>query len=213
MMANFLLIILVSVSSFVVAVNSLRAGNCYEYGTLPIEIRSLSLSPRTINIPGISSLHFDLVVRDNVGNDETPLKARVSMARLVTIGVGWLSYTYELSIPCLDMGDGFHIGSCEYDNVCALVSRFNNVTNNVHCSEADYYGFPCDCPVPASRYRTGNKRPIRVDMSQGIDQLPSAISSILEGEYIMVIEIRKAINDVFADLLGCFELSFDIAMP
>ena len=59
----------------------------------------------------IYRLQFDVAVYEDVGTALTPLKARVSLGRMVTLGTGWFSYTYEMPVPCLELQDGFFIGS------------------------------------------------------------------------------------------------------
>ncbi|CAF1191959.1 unnamed protein product [Adineta ricciae] len=95
----------------------------------PIQIKSLSVSPDPILVPGNLTLSLTVNVASTITNDT---HAAVAMERKVG-GV-------FVKVPCVD-----NFGSCTYEDLCkdwasACPKYFEK------------YGVPCSCPIPPKTY-------------------------------------------------------------
>ncbi|XP_067422713.1 ganglioside GM2 activator [Emydura macquarii macquarii] len=104
-------------------------------GTDPLVIKSLSVEPDPISIPG------DLKVSVAVSSEadlSSPLKAVLRMEK--KIAELWIE------IPCIDQ-----IGSCTYDGLCNILDMA--IPPGTPCPEPLLsYGIPCHCPFKQGAY-------------------------------------------------------------
>ncbi|XP_072001654.1 ganglioside GM2 activator-like isoform X2 [Engystomops pustulosus] len=115
-------------------VKSITWENC-DSGKLPGTIKSLSISPDTVTIPGDVTVSLVL-------NTEVPLSAPVQIkitAEKELLGE-WIS------VPCVD-----NIGTCTYSDVCHLLDTFFKPGQQCPAPLATN-GLPCHCPFKAGTY-------------------------------------------------------------
>ncbi|XP_062976966.1 ganglioside GM2 activator [Elgaria multicarinata webbii] len=101
----------------------------------PAVIRSLSVSPDPISIPGDVTVSASAATSVNL---VSPLMGNVTLEK--RLGEMWLK------IPCVD-----NIGSCTYDDVCVILDSI--APPGQPCPEPlQTYGIPCRCPFRAGTY-------------------------------------------------------------
>ncbi|KAE8613841.1 hypothetical protein XENTR_v10007890 [Xenopus tropicalis] len=116
------------------SVNGFSWSNC-DGESLPGKIKSLSVSPDPINIPG------DLTV-STVLETKVPLTSPVKV--IITAEKELLGEW--MKVPCID-----NVGSCTYDNVCELIDTI--FPPGQQCPEPlRTYGLPCHCPFKEGVY-------------------------------------------------------------
>lgn len=115
-------------------VKSITWENC-DSGKLPGTIKSLSISPDPVSVPGPVTVSLVL-------NTEVPLSAPVQIkisAEKELLGE-WLT------VPCVDQ-----FGSCTYNDVCSFLDSFFKPGQQCPGPLATY-GLPCHCPFKAGSY-------------------------------------------------------------
>uniref|UniRef100_A0A8D0GDR0 Ganglioside GM2 activator n=1 Tax=Sphenodon punctatus TaxID=8508 RepID=A0A8D0GDR0_SPHPU len=105
-------------------------------GQDPAVIRSMSIQPDPINIPG------DITVSIAGATSVTmrsPLAGDVVLEKQLG-GGSWIK------VPCVD-----NIGTCKYDDLCDILDRA--IPPGTPCPEPlRSYGIPCHCPFKAGSY-------------------------------------------------------------
>ncbi|XP_023237078.1 uncharacterized protein LOC111636053 isoform X2 [Centruroides sculpturatus] len=96
----------------------------------PCHVKSLSVSPDPIDVPGSVTVSFDVVVATNL---TSPIQVDIKMKKKV--------YFVWVEVPCMD-----NIGSCSYSDFCDLVPT----TCPSFVKKA---GLPCKCPVIEGEYK------------------------------------------------------------
>ncbi|KAH0629853.1 hypothetical protein JD844_012281 [Phrynosoma platyrhinos] len=147
----------------------------------PAGIKSLSVEPDPVVIPGdvkvSASLYTSIMLT-------APLKAVVLLEK--RLGEMWLK------VPCVDK-----IGSCTYEDVCALLDCL--IPPGQPCPEPLLsYGLPCHCPFKAGTY---NLPPSVIYIPQM--DLPSFLTN---GDYR--IQVVMSIGD---QEISCVKLSFSLS--
>ncbi|XP_067868865.1 ganglioside GM2 activator-like [Heterodontus francisci] len=146
----------------------------------PAVLKTLSIQPDPISIPGdlqASALGSSAVTL------AAPLTVNITLHKEVA-GI-WVK------IPCVE-----EIGSCVYDNVCALLDEV--IPPGQNCPEPLYtYGLPCHCPFKAGEYSLPNTHFYLTPV-----ELPTWISS---GNY-------KAMGVLTSNKqeLACLKVSFSL---
>ncbi|XP_034961588.1 ganglioside GM2 activator isoform X1 [Zootoca vivipara] len=101
----------------------------------PAVIRSLSISPDPISMPG--DVTVSVAAATTVALT-SPLKGEVVLEK--KIGDMWIK------VPCVD-----ELGSCTYDDLCAKLDQA--IPPGQPCPEPmQTYGIPCHCPFRAGSY-------------------------------------------------------------
>ncbi|XP_015731371.1 ganglioside GM2 activator [Coturnix japonica] len=104
-------------------------------GRDPVVLRSLSVAPDPISIPG--TLRISAAVSSSKAM-ASPLKAVLVVEK--ALGDLWIQ------LPCIDQ-----MGSCTYDDVCTVLD--NIIPPGTACPEPLLtYGIPCHCPFKAGSY-------------------------------------------------------------
>ncbi|ELU03813.1 hypothetical protein CAPTEDRAFT_155689 [Capitella teleta] len=131
----------------------------------PSNLTSLSLTPDPLKIPGNITVSFS----GELGVDlSTPIKLELMLKKKVFFWV---------EIPCID-----NVGSCTYDDVCALLKSFKCPPVFVK------HGIPCRCPVKAGKYSLPSSD-IFID--------PAGIPSFLEdGDYRAQAKLLKGDQEI-----------------
>ncbi|XP_048189855.1 ganglioside GM2 activator [Perognathus longimembris pacificus] len=108
--------------------------NCDE-GKDPAVIRSLTLEPDPIEVPGNVTVSVE-------GKTQVPL----SSPQKVELTVEKELAGFWVKIPCVEQ-----LGSCTYDNVCDMLDDY--IPPGQSCPEPLYaYGLPCHCPFKEGTY-------------------------------------------------------------
>ncbi|KAG8128511.1 putative Ganglioside GM2 activator protein [Naja naja] len=146
----------------------------------PAIIKSLSVSPDPIAIPG------DVTVAASGASTillSAPLKAVVILEK--KLGEMWIK------IPCVD-----DVGSCTYDDVCALLDSL--IPPGQPCPQPlQSYGLPCHCPFKAGTYNLPSSEFFIPNMD-----LPSFLTN---GDY----RVRAVLSNGDQEL-SCTKLSFSL---
>ncbi|XP_025056752.1 ganglioside GM2 activator [Alligator sinensis] len=104
-------------------------------GKDPIVLRSLSIAPDPITIPGNVKVSASVTSSTLM---TSPLKGVVTVERKVA--------EIWIQIPCIDQ-----MGSCTYDNLCSILDDI--IPPGEPCPEPLVtYGIPCHCPFKAGSY-------------------------------------------------------------
>ncbi|XP_043347234.1 LOW QUALITY PROTEIN: ganglioside GM2 activator [Dermochelys coriacea] len=126
-------------------------------GTDPFVIKSLSITPDPIHIPG------DLKVSMAVSSEVDIVTSEGGVYREKKIVDMWIK------VPCVD-----EIGSCTYDNLCGILD--NIIPPGTPCPEPLLsYGIPCHCPFKQGSYSLPTS-----EFYLPVIQLPSWLTN---GEY------------------------------
>ncbi|XP_053575625.1 ganglioside GM2 activator-like [Bombina bombina] len=121
-------------SEATITINSITWANC-EGESLPGKIKSLSVSPDPVSIPGDVTIS---TVLDTTVPLASPLQIVIN-AEKELLGE-WIT------VPCVDK-----IGSCTYNNVCDLLNLV--FPPGKECPALlRSYGLPCHCPFKAGSY-------------------------------------------------------------
>ncbi|XP_056425451.1 ganglioside GM2 activator-like isoform X2 [Hyla sarda] len=115
-------------------VKSITWENC-DSGDLPGTIKSLSISPDPVSMPG--DVTVSLVLNTDVSLS-SPLQIKIT-AEKELLGE-WLT------VPCVDK-----FGSCTYTDICELLDSFFKPGQQCPGPLATY-GLPCHCPFKAGSY-------------------------------------------------------------
>ncbi|XP_077122479.1 ganglioside GM2 activator-like isoform X2 [Ranitomeya variabilis] len=115
-------------------VKSITWANC-DSGKLPGTIKSLSISPDPVSIPGEATV--SLVLNTDVPLS-SPLQIKISAEKELLDE--WLT------VPCIDK-----FGSCTYNDICDLLDSFFKPGQQCPGPLATY-GLPCHCPFKAGSY-------------------------------------------------------------
>ncbi|XP_030315078.1 ganglioside GM2 activator isoform X1 [Calypte anna] len=108
--------------------------NCGD-GRDPVVLKSLSVAPDPISIPG--SLRISAAASSSK-TVASPLKAVLVVEK--ALGDLWIQ------LPCIDQ-----LGSCTYNDVCVILD--NLIPPGTTCPEPLLtYGIPCHCPFKAGSY-------------------------------------------------------------
>ncbi|CAF1050921.1 unnamed protein product [Rotaria sordida] len=95
----------------------------------PAQVKSLSISPDPIAIPGNMTIAVSVDVTSALPTD---IYISVTMEKKVA--------GFYVKIPCID-----NVGSCTYSNICDDWAQV--------CPQYfEKYGIPCNCPLPANTY-------------------------------------------------------------
>jgi len=98
-------------------------------GSESIHVKSLSVSPDPIAIPGLLSLGFNIT-------NAKDLSSPVSLSTIVKKKV----FGVWIKIPCED-----NVGSCDYDDACSVIPPT--------CPESFIkYKIPCKCPIKSGSF-------------------------------------------------------------
>ncbi|UJR37652.1 hypothetical protein I4U23_030349 [Adineta vaga] len=95
----------------------------------PIQIRSLSVTPDPIQVPGNITIDLSVNVASTIPDD---IHVAVTMERKVG--------GFFVKIPCID-----NFGSCTYGDLCKDWAE-------VCPKYFEKYGIPCSCPIPPKTY-------------------------------------------------------------
>ncbi|XP_069619650.1 ganglioside GM2 activator-like isoform X2 [Ranitomeya imitator] len=138
-MANLALCVLVAFAAVgqlteAMEVKSVTWQNC-DSGKLPGTIKSLSISPDPVTIPG--EVTVSLVLNTDVPLS-SPLQIKISAEKELLDE--WLT------VPCIDK-----FGSCTYNDICGLLDSFFKPGQQCPGPLATY-GLPCHCPFKAGSY-------------------------------------------------------------
>eukprot|EP00111_Clytia_hemisphaerica_P004853 TCONS_00013955-protein len=102
--------------------------NCAEGSDL--NIKSLSISPDPITIPGNVTIGLDAAISTEI----TDITSAALVLKRKIFGV-------FVEIPCVD-----NLGSCTYNDVCSLLAK-------IECPQQLIdMGFKCHCPFPAKEF-------------------------------------------------------------
>ncbi|XP_058021745.1 ganglioside GM2 activator [Ahaetulla prasina] len=146
----------------------------------PAMIKSLSVSPDPIAVPG------DVTVTASGASTivlSAPLKAVVILEK--KLGDIWIK------VPCVD-----DIGSCIYDDTCALLDSFT--PPGEPCPQPlQSYGLPCHCPFKAGTYSLPSSEFFIPNMD-----LPSFLTN---GDYKMRVVLSNGDQE-----MSCTKLSFSL---
>ncbi|MEE6478377.1 hypothetical protein FKM82_011837 [Ascaphus truei] len=160
-------------------VNGFSWSNC-DGETLPGKIKSLSVSPDPISIPG--DVEISTVLSTGVLL-APPLKINITAEKML-LGE-WIR------VPCVD-----NIGSCTYDNVCDLLDLV--IEPGKPCPEPlRTYGLPCHCPFKAGSYSLPDTSINVPDLS-----LPSWLAN---GNYRLTGTLSNADQEI-----GCAKFTFSL---
>ncbi|KAJ7316379.1 hypothetical protein JRQ81_002541 [Phrynocephalus forsythii] len=164
-------------------VDSFQWANCGPPSD-PAVIRSLSVNPCPIEIPG------KVMVSASVSSSvaiEAPVQANVTLEK--RLGQIWIK------IPCVDK-----LGSCNYDDLCAMLDIL--ISPGAPCPEPLLsYGIPCRCPFKAGTYNLPSSEFFIPNMD-----LPSFLTN---GDYKMKAVLRNGDEE-----LACIQLSCSLkALP
>ncbi|XP_013775209.1 ganglioside GM2 activator-like [Limulus polyphemus] len=89
----------------------------------PVQVKSLSISPDPIRVPGVLTVGFDILTLLNITSPQVDLVLQKKVL------------FFWIKVPCLN---GF--GSCSYPDACTLIPK--------PCpEEIKKRKLPCDCPV------------------------------------------------------------------
>uniref|UniRef100_A0A8C8STB3 GM2 ganglioside activator n=1 Tax=Pelusios castaneus TaxID=367368 RepID=A0A8C8STB3_9SAUR len=149
-------------------------------GTDPLVIKSLSLAPDPISIPG--DLKVSVAV-SSTADLSSPLKAVLKVEK--KIAEMWIP------IPCVDQ-----IGSCTYDDVCSMLD--NAIPPGTPCPEPLLsYGIPCHCPFKQGTYSLPP-----TDFYLPVIQLPSWLTN---GDYCV-----RAVLSHDGKQLACIQVALSL---
>jgi len=96
-----------------------------------IQVKSLTLSPDPIVIPGSVNVSLDATITADI---EAPTELKLVVKKK--------EFGVFIEIPCID-----NLGSCTYKNPCELLSKFP-------CPEVfKEHGFNCKCPIKKNVYK------------------------------------------------------------
>ncbi|KAK7496404.1 hypothetical protein BaRGS_00012326 [Batillaria attramentaria] len=95
-------------------------------------VRSLSITPDPVELPGTLTFSFDIDVLMDIAS------AEVNVDMKLTKG------STTVDVPCL----GGQIGSCDYKDICSLLSQVQSCP-----PEFDAAKIPCKCPFPKGSYK------------------------------------------------------------
>ncbi|XP_075297926.1 ganglioside GM2 activator [Opisthocomus hoazin] len=103
--------------------------------TDPVVVKSLTVAPDPITIPGTLTLSGTVSCGETISS---PLKAVLTVEK--QLGSVWIQ------LPCIDQ-----LGSCTYDDVCTLLD--DAIPPGTSCPEPLLtYGIPCHCPFQEGSY-------------------------------------------------------------
>lgn len=126
--------------------------NCAQGSNL--NIKTLTVSPDPISIPGSVTVSLDAVIN----NEVTDISSAVLVIKKKIFGV-------YVEIPCVD-----NLGSCTYNNICPMLAK-------IECPQQLIdLGFTCHCPFAAKEYEV----PAGTEVTLPKIDLPSFIES---GDY------------------------------
>ncbi|XP_075066193.1 ganglioside GM2 activator-like [Mixophyes fleayi] len=165
-----------------ITVQSITWENC-DSGKLPGTIKSLSISPNPISIPGDVTVSMVL-------NTEVPLSSPVQ----IQISAEKEMLGEWLTVPCIDQ-----LGSCTYNDVCDMLDTFFKPGKQCP-APLQTYGLPCHCPFKAGTYTLPSTSVTIPNLS-----LPSWLA---EGSY-RVSGILSQNNQE----IGCAKFTFTLATP
>ncbi|CAH2276064.1 ganglioside GM2 activator-like [Pelobates cultripes] len=115
-------------------VNGFSWANC-DAESLPGKIKSLTLHPDPITIPGDVSIATVLSTNVPV---ESPLKIAITAEKEL--------FGEWVKVPCLD-----NLGSCTYDDACSILDAL--IQPGQECPEPlRTYDLPCHCPFKKGSY-------------------------------------------------------------
>ncbi|KAM4747313.1 ganglioside GM2 activator [Rhinophrynus dorsalis] len=159
--------------------NDFSWSNC-DGGSLPGQIKSLSVRPDPITIPGTVTVSTVLSTTVPL---ESPLKISI-IAEKELLGE-WLK------VPCVD-----NIGSCTYDHICDLLDDL--IPPGQECPEPlRTYDLPCHCPIKAGSYSLPE-----TDIEIPNIYLPSWLTN---GNYRVTGTLIKGDKEI-----GCAKLTFSM---
>lgn len=98
----------------------------------PVDLRSFSVSPDPIPLPGRIVVSASSEVTKSIAGN---LKASVKMETEI--------FGHFFEIPCVD-----NIGSCDYDDLCSLLPKPEQPCPPLFVKA----GIPCRCPFPAGKF-------------------------------------------------------------
>ncbi|GAB6033265.1 GM2 ganglioside activator [Chamberlinius hualienensis] len=117
---------------------TLHYDNCG--GTWNIMLNYLNITPDPLVIPGVVTI--DVTV-NGVVPVESPAPGKFTFTKIEDDGT-------ETVVPCLD--GPIKIGSCDYDDVCSILTFFFPDPNNCPQAFVDA-GAPCNCPFVAGEVK------------------------------------------------------------
>lgn len=136
-------------------------------------IRSLSISPDPAKIPGTLTFTFDIDVLVDIPSAE------------VNVDMEFRKGSATVKIPCL----GGQIGSCDYKNICDLLSGVQSCPPEFNTAK-----IPCKCPFNKGSYKLPG---ISVEIDAEV---------FLSGDYTVKAQMTSG-----ADFLGCYIVNFTIS--
>jgi len=147
----------------------------------PIQIKSLSVAPSPIVFGKNITISFDIKLTQTI----TAATVDLLIEKKV---IGWMN------IPCVS-----NIGSCTYDDACAMMSELN-----ITCPEEFVQnGIPCECPYPAGSY-------VLPSTTWGPIPLPPPILDWLtDGDYRVTVKMTDPNNGDAR--LGCYIVTLSLA--
>ncbi|XP_053574659.1 ganglioside GM2 activator [Bombina bombina] len=161
-------------------VNSFTWANC-DGESLPGKIKSLSVSPDPISLPG--DLTVSTVLTTTVPL-VSPLKVVISAEKKL--------FGEWIKVPCVD-----NIGSCTYDNICDFLDLL--VPPGQECPEPLHsYGLPCHCP-----FRSGSYSLPETTFTIPNVSLPSWLAN---GNYRVTVILEAGEKE-----MGCAKFTFSLA--
>ncbi|XP_068134491.1 ganglioside GM2 activator-like [Hyperolius riggenbachi] len=165
---------------FSTQLKSITWENC-DSGKLPGTIKSLSITPDPVTMPGDVTVSVVL-------NTEVPLSAPLQ----IKITAEKELFGEWLAVPCIDK-----FGSCTYNDVCDLLDAFFKPGQQCP-GPLKAYGLPCHCPFRAGSYTLPSTEFTLPNLS-----LPSWLE---EGNY-RVSGVLTHNNEE----IGCAKFSFSLA--
>uniref|UniRef100_A0A0B7AIV1 MD-2-related lipid-recognition domain-containing protein n=1 Tax=Arion vulgaris TaxID=1028688 RepID=A0A0B7AIV1_9EUPU len=140
-----------------------------------VDIHNLSITPSPLYFPGKLNFGFDIVFHDSIASD-AHVSATLLLQYSTRSGV-WIK------IPCIGQ-----IGSCTYNDVCALSQAI------VCPDELKHRGIPCTCPINKGEY-------ILPNFSVEVDA-----SVFLSGNY----QAKVVFNKTGTGQIACYQVHFTI---
>ncbi|XP_072204462.1 ganglioside GM2 activator [Excalfactoria chinensis] len=149
-------------------------------GRDPVVLKSLSVAPDPISIPGTLRISAAASCSKAMAS---PLKAVLVVEK--ALGDLWIQ------LPCIEK-----MGSCTYDDVCAVLDDF--IPPGTSCPEPLLtYGIPCHCPFKAGSYSLPASDFVLPDV-----ELPSWMTN---GNY----RVRAVVSNKGQEL-ACIKLGFSL---
>ncbi|XP_032627712.1 ganglioside GM2 activator [Chelonoidis abingdonii] len=149
-------------------------------GTDPFVIKSLSVAPDPIHIPGNLKVSVEVSSKADIGS---PLKAVFTVEKKIV--------DIWIKIPCVD-----EIGSCTYDGLCGILD--NVIPPGSPCPEPLLsYGIPCHCPFKQGSYSLPSS-----EFYLPIIQLPSWLTN---GDYSVQVVLSSS-----AKQLACVQVTLSL---